>query len=37
MEDEFDVVWTGENSIDLSLETLPSRPTVMVLRPRPLR
>ena len=37
MEADFDVVRTGESHLDLSLSRLPSRPTVMVLRPRPLR
>ena len=37
MEDDFAVVRTGESHLDLSLGALPPRPTVMVLRPRPLR
>ena len=34
MSDEFDIQRTNETSIELSLRTLPSRPTVMVLEPR---
>jgi L-ascorbate metabolism protein UlaG (beta-lactamase superfamily) len=37
MEEDFDVVRTGESHLDLSRARLPSRPTVVVLRPRPLR
>lgn len=34
MEAEFAVVRTGENALTVSLDRLPARPTVMVLRPR---
>jgi len=34
MSDEFDIDRTGEQSFEVSLRTLPSRPTVMVLEPR---
>lgn len=34
MEGDFDVVDAGETSIELGLDRLPSRPTVMVLRPQ---
>ncbi len=34
MEDEFAVMRTGESSMEISLTTLPDRPTVMVLEPR---
>jgi len=34
LSDQFDVVWTGETSMTVSLRDLPSRPTVMVLDPR---
>lgn len=34
MSDEFDIVRTGETSLDVSLRMLPPRPTVMVLEPR---
>lgn len=37
MEEEFDVVRTEENWIELSLKDLPRRPTVIVLQPRFLR
>ncbi len=37
MDEEFDVVRTDENWIELSLQDLPRRPTVMVLQPRYLR
>ena len=37
MEDDFDVVITDGNDITLSQDTLPARPTVMVLRPQFLR
>lgn len=33
MSDEFDVVRTGGTSLEVSLRTLPSRPTIMVLEP----
>lgn len=33
MADEFDIVAPGTSSIEISLATLPSRPTVVVLRP----
>ena len=32
--EEFDVVRTGQSSIEISLRTLPDRPTVMVLEPQ---
>lgn len=34
MSDEFDIVVTGQTSLDISLRNLPSRPTIMVLNPR---
>ncbi len=34
MSDEFDIVRTGETSLEVSLRTLPSRPTIMVLEPQ---
>lgn len=34
MSDEFDVIRTGETSLEVSLRNLPSRPTIMVLEPR---
>lgn len=34
MADEFDVVHTGQSILNVSLRTLPSRPTIMVLTPR---
>jgi len=34
MSDEFDVIRTNETSLEVSLRTLPARPTVMVLEPR---
>lgn len=37
MEDEFAVVRTGESSLTVSLDTLPSQPTIMLLRPDFLR
>lgn len=37
MSDEFLVVDSGLSSLELSLDNLPSRPTIMVLRPRFLR
>ncbi|GGE50596.1 MBL fold metallo-hydrolase [Actibacterium pelagium] len=37
MDEEFDVVRTDENWIELSLQDLPRRPTVIVLEPRYLR
>jgi L-ascorbate metabolism protein UlaG (beta-lactamase superfamily) len=37
MEDEFEVVQTGESHLDVSLRSLPDLPTVMVLRPSWLR
>lgn len=37
MEAEFDVVETGGSALVVSLDTLPTRPTVMVLRPAYLR
>lgn len=36
MSDDFDVVEAGIGEITVSTDTLPSRPTVMVLEPRPL-
>ncbi|MEL7258672.1 MAG: MBL fold metallo-hydrolase [Pseudomonadota bacterium] len=33
MEDSFAVVETGENALTVSLDTLPSQPTIMLLRP----
>ncbi|WP_102108718.1 MBL fold metallo-hydrolase [Oceaniglobus roseus] len=36
MADEFDIVRTGETSLTVGLRSLPERPTVMVLDPRPL-
>jgi L-ascorbate metabolism protein UlaG (beta-lactamase superfamily) len=37
MSDEFQVVQVGEASLDVSIDRLPSRPTIMVLRPAWLR
>lgn len=37
MEDEFDIVQQGESSLEISLTTLPDRPTVIVLEPKPLQ
>ena len=34
MSQDFEIVRTGKPSIEISLRTLPSRPTVMVLDPR---
>lgn len=34
MSDEFEIRRTGESSLEVSLRTLPSRPTIMVLEPR---
>ncbi len=34
MSDEFDIVRTDQSSLELSLQNLPSRPTIMVLEPR---
>ena len=33
MSDEFEIVRTGERSLEVSLRTLPDRPTIMVLEP----
>jgi hypothetical protein len=32
--DDFDIDRTGETSLEVSLRSLPSRPTVVVLEPR---
>ena len=37
MEDEFDIMVTGESEITVSLRSLPDAPTIMVLRPAWLR
>ncbi len=34
MSDEFDILRTGETSLEVSLRTLPSRPTIIVLEPQ---
>ena len=34
MKDEFQIVEVGGPSLNVSLDRLPSRPTIMVLRPR---
>ncbi len=37
MSDEFDVEWLDQSDMVVSLATLPRRPTIRILRPRPLR